>query len=76
MGDVPLPSARAVVKELTIRTSVSNVDEIDMAIELLAAKRLDVMPLTSDVVPLEGALDAMERLERGTAIKVLVQPDE
>ena len=76
MGDVPLPSARAVVKELTIRTSVSNVDEIEMAIEILAAKRLDVVPLTSDVVPLEGALDALKRLENGTAIKVLVQPDE
>ena len=35
MGDVPLPSARAIVKELTIRTSVSNVDEIDLAIEIL-----------------------------------------
>ena len=76
MGDVPLPSFRAILKEITIRTSVSNVDELDMAIELLAAKRIDVSALTSEVVPLEGVLDAMERLEQGRAIKILVQPDE
>ena len=76
MTAVPLPSYRAITKEITIRTSVSNVDEIDKAIEILAAKRLDVAPLTSEVVGLEGVLDAMERLERGKAIKVLVQPDE
>ena len=76
MDTVPLPSFRAITKEITIRSSVSNVDEIDMAIELLAAKRLDVTALTSDVVPLEGALDALERLEQGRAIKILVQPDE
>ena len=76
MQMVPLPSYRAITKEITIRTSVSNVDEIDRAIEILAAKRLDVAPLTSEVVPLEGVLGAIERLEQGRAIKVLVQPDE
>ncbi len=76
MEMIPLPSYRAITKEIDIRTSVSNVDEIDRAIELLAAKRLDVAPLTSEVVPLEGVLGAIERLEQGRAIKVLVQPDE
>ena len=76
MGTVPFPSFHAITKEITIRTSVSNVDEIDMAIELLAAKRLDVAPLTSEVVGLEDVLGAMERLEQGRAIKVLVQPTE
>ena len=76
MEMIPLPSYRAITKEITIRTSVSNVDEIDRAIEILAAKRLDVAPLTSEVVPLEGVLGAIERLEQGRAIKVLVQPDE
>ena len=76
MGTVPLPSFRAITKEITIRTSVSNVDEIDMAIELLAAKRIDVAALTSEVVGLEDVLGAMERLEQGKAIKVLVQPTE
>ena len=76
MEDIPLPSYRAITKEITIRTSVSNVDEIDMAIELLAAKRLDVGTLTSEVVPIEGALGALERLEQGRAIKILIQPDE
>ena len=33
-------------------------------------------PLTSEVVGLEGVLDAFGRLERGEAIKVLVQPNE
>ena len=75
-GNVPLPSYRAITKEITIRASVSNVDEIDMAIEILAAKRLDVAALTSDVVPLEGVLDALERLEQGKAIKILVQPED
>lgn len=76
MEMIPLPSYRAITKEITIRTSVSNVDEIDRAIQILAAKRLDVAPLTSEVVPLEGVLGAIERLEQGKAIKVLVQPDE
>ena len=76
MEMIPLPSYRAITKEINIRTSVSNVDEIDRAIELLAAKKLDVAPLTSEVVPLEGVLGAIERLEQGRAIKVLVQPDE
>ena len=76
MEMIPLPSYRAITKEIDIKTSVSNVDEIDRAIELLAAKRLDVAPLTSEVVPLEGVLGAIERLEQGRAIKVLVQPDE
>lgn len=75
-GNVPLPSYLAITKEITIRASVSNVDEIDMAIEILAAKRLDVAALTSDVVPLEGVLDAIERLEQGKAIKILVQPED
>lgn len=76
MENVPLPSYRAITKEITIRASVSNVDEIDMAIDLLAARRFDVGTLTSEVVPLEGALDALERLEQGRAIKILIQPDE
>ena len=76
MEMIPLPSYRAITKEINIRTSVSNVDEIDRAIELLAAGRLDVAPLTSEVVPLEGVLGAIERLEQGRAIKVLVQPSE
>ena len=76
MEMIPLPSYLAITKEIDIRTSVSNVDEIDRAIELLAAGRLDVAPLTSEVVPLEGVLGAIERLEQGRAIKVLVQPDE
>ncbi len=76
MEMIPLPSYRAITKEITIRTSVSNVDEIDRAIEILAAKQLDIAPLTSEVVPLEGALEAIERLEQGRAIKVLIQPTE
>ena len=76
MAAVPLPSYRAITKEITIRTSVSNVDEIDMAIELLAAKRLDVGALTSEVVPIEGVLGAIKRLEQGKAIMILVQPTE
>ena len=76
MEMIPLPSYRAITKEITIRTSVSNVDEIDRAIEILAAKKLDVAPLTSEIVPLEGVLGAIERLEQGKAIKVLVQPTE
>ena len=76
MQPVPLPSFGAITKEVNIRTSVSNIDEIERAIDLLAEKSLDVGALTSDVVPLEGVLDAFERLERGEAIKILVQPTE
>ena len=50
--------------------------EIVTATRLLARKVLDVQALTSAVVPLEGALDALERLAQGNAIKILVQPTE
>ena len=63
-------------KELTVTGSSSYVEEFDIAIRLLARKALDVQQLTSDVVGLEGVLDAMERLEQGTAIKILVQPND
>ena len=63
-------------KELTVTGSSSYVEEFDIAIRLLARKALDVQPLTSDVVGLEGVLDAFKRLEDGSAIKILVQPND
>ena len=75
-GAVSFHSLRALTKEVTIRSTSRNADEIVTATRLLARKALDVQALTSAVVPLEGALDALERLGRGNAIKILVQPTE
>ena len=63
-------------KELTVTGSSSYAEEFDIAIRLLARKALDVRPLTSDVVGLEGVFDAFERLRQGTAIKILVRPED
>ena len=63
-------------KELMVTGSSSYAEEFDIAIRLFERKALDVQPLTSDVVGLDGVLDAFKRLEDGTAIKILVQPDE
>ena len=63
-------------KELAVTGSSSYAEEFDIAIRLFERKALDVQPLTSDVVGLEGVMDAFERLEDGTAIKILVQPNE
>ena len=63
-------------KELMVTGSSSYAEEFDISIRLFERGDLDVQPLTSEVVGLEGVLDAFGRLERGEAIKVLVQPDE
>ena len=63
-------------KELTVTGSSSYAEEFDISIRLFERKALDVQPLTSEVVGLEGVLDAFGRLERGEAIKILVQPNE
>ncbi len=63
-------------KELTVTGSSSYAEEFDIAIRLFARKALDVRPLTSEIVPLEGVLGAFKRLEEGAAIKILVQPDD
>ena len=75
-GAVSFHSLHALTKEVTIRSTSRNADEIVTATRLLARKALDVQALTSAIVPLEGALDALERLTQGNAIKILVQPTE
>ena len=63
-------------KELAVTGSSSYAEEFDIAIRLFERDALDVMPLTSEVVGLEGVMGAFGRLEAGTAIKVLVQPED
>ena len=75
-GNVNFLSLRALTKEITIRSSSRNADEIVTATRLLARKALDVHALTSDVVSIEDSLAALQRLDRGDGIKILVQPTE
>ena len=42
--------------------------------ELLAAGQIKVAPLTTEVVPLDRALTAMESLRAAQTMKVLVDP--
>lgn len=76
MGAVAFHSWAAIRKELHIVGSSSYAEEFDIAIGLLARKALDVLPLTTDVVPLDAYEDAFQRLTRGSAIKILAQPNE
>jgi len=61
-------------KELTVTGArVYESEDFAKAVELLAGGAIDPEPLITDVVPLDGANDAIRRLEAGTdAMKVLV----
>jgi threonine dehydrogenase-like Zn-dependent dehydrogenase len=49
-------------------------DDFATALSLIASKRLDVMPLISDIVPLDRVNEGFERSVRGEGCKILVRP--
>lgn len=75
---VPVPVARAVLGELTLRGArVYRTDDVRRAIELIAAGVLPVDRLVTHEVPLADAVDgAYGALRRGRdAMKILITPD-
>jgi len=61
-------------KELTIRGSFVNPFTHSRAIELLAAKQVDVMPLITHRFGLDDAAKALETAQGKDAVKVLIAP--
>lgn len=62
-------------KELTIRGSFVNPFTHARAVELLASKQVDVMPLITHRFPLDDAAKALETAQGRDAIKVLLVPE-
>jgi len=62
-------------KELTVRGSFVNPVTHSRAIELLASKQVDVMPLITHRFPLDDAAKAIETAQGSEAIKVLLTPE-
>lgn len=69
-GDTPIDAARIVVDE--IRVIGSRCGRFTPALELLARGAVDVGPLVSEVVSLDGAEDAMRRAAAPGVMKILL----
>jgi L-idonate 5-dehydrogenase len=70
-GEVPLPVNVLVGKEITLRGTFRFHEEFRWAVEALAAGRIDVSPLLTEVVPLAEARRAFDLAsDRSKAMKV------
>jgi L-iditol 2-dehydrogenase len=74
--NVDVPMQEVVTRELRVQGSYGFDLEFDRAIELLAARRLNVMPLIERIVPLEDGEAHFTALARNEleAVKVVLQP--
>jgi L-idonate 5-dehydrogenase len=72
--DVPLPANQIMVREINFVGSMRYGDVFDEAIRLVAAGRVDVRPLISDVLPIADCARAMAlAADKANALKVQVQ---
>jgi L-idonate 5-dehydrogenase len=70
-GDAPVPLSVLAAKEITWRGTFRFHAEFAMAIEALAARRIDVAPLLTARLPLDRAVEAFElAADRTRAMKV------
>ena len=79
LGTVTIPSVIAVMSELTLQGAIGYTkDEFQTCIDLMAAKRIDVLKFVDDIVGFENVQKAYERLTSGkdSAIKILVDPNK
>jgi L-iditol 2-dehydrogenase len=74
--NVEVPMQEIVTRELRVQGSYGFDLEFDRTIELLAARRLNVMPLIEKIAPLEQGEALMTALARNEleAVKVVLQP--
>jgi L-idonate 5-dehydrogenase len=74
-GMHPIPFDQIVAKELDMIGTFRFWEEFDWAVEAIAARRLDVRPLLTEVLPLSRAEEAFELAsDRRRAMKVQLVP--
>jgi L-idonate 5-dehydrogenase len=72
-GDVPVPMSVLAAKEITWRGTFRFHAEFAMAVEALAARRIDVAPLLTERFPVERAAEAFAlAADRSRAMKVQI----
>ncbi|MEM7442814.1 MAG: L-idonate 5-dehydrogenase [Pseudomonadota bacterium] len=70
-GDITIPQNTIVAKEIELRGSFRFHEEFELAVELIASGRVDVMPLLTDVFDIERVVHAFELAnDRTRAMKV------
>lgn len=70
-GDILVPQNMIVAKEIEVRGSFRFHEEFALAVDLINRRRVDLMPLLTDVLPVDDAVKAFElALDRGRAMKV------
>lgn len=74
--DVPLPLQAVVTREITLLGSCASAGEYPAAIEMLASRAVDVVPLISAIAPLEEGPTWFDRLHRGGdgLMKIVLRP--
>lgn len=78
MEPVTIPTVVAVMGEISMIGAIAYTEnEFDTCIELIASKRLNVKKYIDDVIPLEKANEAYERLTNGKddAVKIIFHPN-
>lgn len=76
---VTIPSVLAVLHEIKIQgVAAYTVPEFQTCIDLMAAKKIDVLKFVDDIVGLDDVQKSYERLTSGTdaAVKILVDPNK
>ncbi|MBP0463216.1 L-idonate 5-dehydrogenase [Roseomonas sp. PWR1] len=72
-GDAPVPMSVLAAKEITWRGTFRFHAEFAMAVEALAARRIDVAPLLTERFPIDRAVEAFElAADRSRAMKVQI----
>ncbi|MGG5819100.1 L-idonate 5-dehydrogenase [Falsiroseomonas sp. HW251] len=70
-GEIPLPVNVLVAKEIALRGTFRFHEEFAWAVEIIAARRIDVTPLLTEVLKLDDAVAAFELAgDRGRSMKV------
>lgn len=76
---ITIPTVIAVMRELTVLGAIAYTkEEFTMCIDLMAQKKINVLPFVDDIVGLDDVQKSYERLTSGTddAVKILVDPNK
>lgn len=72
-GDVSIPQNTIVAKEIELKGSFRFHEEFELAVDLIANRRVDVTPLLTDIFDVEQAVQAFETAnDRTRAMKVQI----
>ncbi len=77
VGNVSIPSVVAVMKEIEMQGAIAyKPSEFDECLQLIASKKINVTKYIDDVISLEQAQEAFERLTNGkdAAVKIIFKP--